>query len=520
MLFEAYHADSRDKLKELIDQGVMVDSIVTDPPYELSNCGKTSPNRVFFEMMFPKNSKIKSDGSSENYLPFFINKVFELSSIGLDPSKSSTMPIGAMTFNNDFQFRNDDIINTKESSIGISDSITRNDIETENSKHLGSFFLELTDSTKLFQLLNHAGSGFFSGKLGIGFRVCPSSFPSFFHSLCSIGNVDYNIWFSDSAFSDFISTCLRTESEPILTFDLVDSFNKNLTTTSASIFLTILYLSGAKLFKTKIFGSDFDSQLIGTLSTTSGLPSMFKSTKISVVDDSANLAFSFNIITHKIDITTKGFMGKEWDGSKIAFDVGFWRQCYDILKPGGYLLAFAATRNYHRMTSCIEDAGFEIKDTISYIFGQGFPKSLNISKQLEKKGDLENAEKWKGFGSALKPAHEMICLARRPLSEKTIVENVIKHGTGGINIDGCRVAISNDDPNQRKNTSTRNSTHWGNGAYENAVQLDMNKGRFPANLIHSCFCSEYMLKSDVTSEQKKQLQEWLNENSKCEMLYV
>lgn len=117
-----------------------------------------------------------------------------------------------------------------------------------------------------------------------------------------------------------------------------------------------------------------------------------------------------------------GFMGKEWDGGDIAFRSDTWKLAYDLLKPGGYLLAFSASRNYHRMAVAIEDAGFEIRDQIMWIYGSGFPKSLNV-------GD--------GWGTALKPAHEPIVMARKPL-EGTNKQNIEKYGTGGINIDGCR----------------------------------------------------------------------------------
>ena len=121
---------------------------------------------------------------------------------------------------------------------------------------------------------------------------------------------------------------------------------------------------------------------------------------------------------------SKGFMGKEWDGGDVAFRPETWELALKLLKPGGHLLAFSASRNYHRMAVAIEDAGFEIRDQMMWLYGSGFPKSHNV-------GD--------GWGSALKPAHEPIVMARKQLSEKSIKENVLKHGTGAINIDGCRV---------------------------------------------------------------------------------
>ena len=171
----------------------------------------------------------------------------------------------------------------------------------------------------------------------------------------------------------------------------------------------------------------------------------------------------------------RGFMGKEWDGGDIAFRTDTWKLAYDLLKPGGYLLAFSASRNYHRMAVAIEDAGFEIRDQIMWIYGSGFPKSLNV-------GD--------GWGTALKPAHEPIVMARKPL-EGTNKQNIEKYGTGGINIDGCR--IQGDDTGGERKTTTRKSRD------ENNVWTDDNsgmkqeenhfadadpKGRYPANVMH------------------------------------
>ena len=171
----------------------------------------------------------------------------------------------------------------------------------------------------------------------------------------------------------------------------------------------------------------------------------------------------------------RGFMGKEWDGGDIAFRTDTWKLAYDLLKPGGYLLAFSASRNYHRMAVAIEDAGFEIRDQIMWIYGSGFPKSLNV-------GD--------GWGTALKPAHEPIVMARKPL-EGTNKQNIEKYGTGGINIDGCR--IQGDDTGGERKITTRKSRD------ENNVWTDENsgmkqeenhfadadpKGRYPANVIH------------------------------------
>jgi site-specific DNA-methyltransferase (adenine-specific) len=120
---------------------------------------------------------------------------------------------------------------------------------------------------------------------------------------------------------------------------------------------------------------------------------------------------------------SKGFMGQTWDGGDVAFDPETWAEVLRVLKPGGHLIAFSGTRTYHRMAVAIEDAGFEIRDQLAWIYGSGFPKSHNL-------GD--------GWGTALKPAWEPICLCRKPL-EGTNIANMAKHGVGGLNIDACRI---------------------------------------------------------------------------------
>lgn len=154
------------------------------------------------------------------------------------------------------------------------------------------------------------------------------------------------------------------------------------------------------------------------------------------------------------------FMGKRWDYDVPSVEI--WQEVLRVLKPGGHLLSFGGTRTYHRMVVNIEDAGFEIRDQIQWIYGSGFPKSLNVGN---------------GFGTALKPANEPICLARKPLIG-TVAENVKTHGTGAINIDGCRVATSELTP--RNNAIGQNGWKNSSGGYIEPSPLR----RFPANVIH------------------------------------
>ncbi len=220
-----------------------------------------------------------------------------------------------------------------------------------------------------------------------------------------------------------------------------------------------------------------------------------------------------------------GFMGKAWDNTGIANNKEMWSECLRVLKPGGHLLAFSGTRTYHRMASAIEDAGFEVRDMIEWMYGSGFPKSLNIGKAVDKiqgnkrevtkirtdgnKGggantydddnyvwdkpfeETKGTSEWEGWGTALKPAHEPICMARKPLSEKTVAENVLKYGTGGINIDESRVGYEPDDLKeaQKKRDSFKNSKDGYQDEFVGGKADDFKNelnatGRFPANLIH------------------------------------
>jgi site-specific DNA-methyltransferase (adenine-specific) len=220
------------------------------------------------------------------------------------------------------------------------------------------------------------------------------------------------------------------------------------------------------------------------------------------------------------------FMGKEWDKGVPAIE--FWIEMLRILKPGGHLLSFSGTRTYHRMAVNIEDAGFEIRDMIEWLYGSGFPKSLNIGKAVDKLqgnerevvgdnirlGDKKAYDKnpqnpffhtdnistmgkitkgtseWEGWGTALKPAHEPICMARKPLEKVlTVAENCLKWGTGGINIDESRVEFG-DETDSRIGTDALagGSKESMYGAYSDVkdknIQMYKGNGRFPANLIH------------------------------------
>lgn len=177
---------------------------------------------------------------------------------------------------------------------------------------------------------------------------------------------------------------------------------------------------------------------------------------------------------------SRGFMGKEWDGGDVAFNPETWRLVFDLLKPGAHLCAFAATRNYHRMAVAIEDAGFEIRDQLAWIYGTGFPKSHDVKKDLEKHG-VDGAP-WQGRGTALKPAWEPIVLARKPL-QGTVAMNVMKHGTGAINIDACRIGESGGTKDFPTGVGNKKNEVFGKYGAAETKEID-GLGRFPANILH------------------------------------
>jgi site-specific DNA-methyltransferase (adenine-specific) len=177
-----------------------------------------------------------------------------------------------------------------------------------------------------------------------------------------------------------------------------------------------------------------------------------------------------------------GFMGKKWDALPPGQDWA--EECLRVLKPGGHLLAFGGSRTYHRLAVAVEDAGFEIRDQIMWLYGSGFPKSLDVSKALDRgqTGDITapatpEAVKWSGWGTALKPAHEPVVVARKPLIG-TVAQNVERFGVGGLNIDGCRV-------------DAETTTGWGDDGsklYEGGLSREGGEprpaeGRWPANIM-------------------------------------
>ena len=163
------------------------------------------------------------------------------------------------------------------------------------------------------------------------------------------------------------------------------------------------------------------------------------------------------------------FMGKKWDYDVPSQEI--WEECYRVLKPGGHLLSFAGSRTYHRMAVRVEDSGFEIRDQIMWVYGSGFPKSHNIGKKVDE---------YEGWGTALKPAHEPIVMARKPF-KGSVAQNVLEWGTGGINIDDSR--IGTDEELGRDFTKGKSDIFGGGSGIPGSVTTGNSQGRFPANII-------------------------------------
>jgi DNA modification methylase len=244
-----------------------------------------------------------------------------------------------------------------------------------------------------------------------------------------------------------------------------------------------------------------------------------------------------------------GFMGKKWDSSGIAYSVELWEQCLRVLKPGGHLLSFGGTRTYHRVAVAIEDAGFELRDSIAWLYGSGFPKSLDVSKAIDKQAGAERevlgrnpnsreqavkeenlyelgtvgktafdtapstpeAQQWQGWGTALKPAFEPVIVARKPI-EGTVANNVLKWGTGGLNIDGSRIGYADEADggdwdrfkgHQSKKIMFKNLD--GNIAENLDERVDNGKqtGRWPANIILDPYSAELLDEQSGTLKSGK-----------------
>ena len=278
------------------------------------------------------------------------------------------------------------------------------------------------------------------------------------------------------------------------------------------------------------------------------LASVAEAGGVGGVGDSADRALSFDLVAHRAILSwrptvLRGFMSSLWDGTGVETDTRLWRECLRVLKPGGHCLAFGSPRTWHNLQTAIERSGFELRDSIAWLYSQGFPKSLDVSKAIDKAAGAErevvgtqllrgtaasssahignlaggtgvgakrsiditapatpDAERWQGWGTALKPAFEPVVVARKPL-EGTVAANVLAWGTGALNIDGCRVG---DGGGTTKGNPPKGESNgiYGNGINGACEIVDLGKGRWPANVILDEHAAAELDRQSGTSESR------------------
>ena len=559
-MYRILEGDVTEQLKTLADESV--DAIVTDPPYELSENSKTSPDRVVFEFMFPDYANGDVERMSESELLGFVRQILLLGCGGILPTKTTAMPVSAMALDKQSLLREVEIEDKCKPTSSVTEGDGAHNRNAEEDKGRSCLQLKLADPAHLFEILNEIGAGFDAGGIGIGFSLPSASLPTFLERSRIIRRVLDDIGMDADTFAKLVSTLRGTENKVMLRLDLSGAFVHDGSAIAALIFFALFEIAGA--------------EFIRTTTRASCLSAKFKAAQFRVINPATHRAFAFDCLVHPTSISSKGFMGKGWDGSRVAFVVSTWQEALRVLKPGGYLLAFGGSRTYHRLACAVEDAGFEIRDQIAYFYssdierndfletlssaqqesflkafgrpsildwtyGSGFPKSLDVSKAIDKAagakrevagydasrsrpnrlyegGAIGNiggtgkisdrtdngatqttpatdaAMQWSGWGTALKPAHEPIVVARKPLVG-TVAANVLQYGTGALNIDGCRVEYEGT-PNPAANPLFRVEhgyrTQVGSDAAGSSFSIKPNGGnvtanalgRWPANVIH------------------------------------
>lgn len=238
----------------------------------------------------------------------------------------------------------------------------------------------------------------------------------------------------------------------------------------------------------------------------------------------------YDLLTGK----SAGFMGSSWDATGVAFDPETWRAVMRVMKPGGFLVAFGGSRTWHRLACAIEDAGFEIRESVAWLHGEGMPKGIDVSKAIDKVAGVEReiigtkhglpgysltdgngdhrtygrglgntgtgeaecaitapatdaAKQWQGWNTSLKPSFEPAVVARKPLASKTVVENVLEHGTGALNIDACRIEAHDSQLAEKyasvQNAGPRENTIYGKDDRDRAGAAPHPAGRWPTNVV-------------------------------------
>jgi DNA modification methylase len=474
-----HEGDCVEVLRTMADNSV--DAIVTDPPYGLTN-GNTEGfsdrlGRVLLDVVLPdlydanvaagRIGKFAGPLDSVTFLDFMNRSIGEKSRIAV-PESPVDLKCDA--------FRQQEVKNARIGSVAVPDGKLSCVDDTKVVKNHGDFILQLGSSrnatlcngfSRLFRKLD-------AGRFCVPVVIpCNSLFSGFLGTLDPTG---------PSLLADIVRLCDNPQGQPggpagvvtgdgtevkaMLSFDLRRGLIELLPADTADTGDLFFFVSAA--------------EPVRAVSGAGSLPPKFEPRTFGVVGCSANRAITFHFhkeVLHLLHYSRKGFMGKEWDSEVPTTEV--WAECLRVLKPGGHLLSFAGTRTQHRMAVNIEDAGFEIRDMIAWVYGSGFCKVGYIK-------DRDGNHVREGWAGSLKPAMEPITMARKPLTG-SMGANVLEWGTGGLNVDGCKVGTDvRTDPGKVAGKSfaakfgpDSTGSHKWNGCGPKEVQ-----GRWPANLIH------------------------------------
>ena len=269
------------------------------------------------------------------------------------------------------------------------------------------------------------------------------------------------------------------------------------------------------------------------------LASVAESSGVGGVGAPADRALSFDLVAHRAVLSwrptvLRGFMSSLWDGTGVETDTRLWRECLRVLKPGGHCLAFGSPRTWHNLQTAIEKSGFGLRDSIAWLYAQGFPKSLDVSKAIDKAAGAErpslgvvkgaassntaslgefaptyhatapatpDAERWQGWGTALKPAFEPVVVARKPLVG-TVASNVLAWGTGALNVDGCRISMGDEKPPTGSGGPNTRTSMAGGIMHGTGGNITPPAGRWPANVILDEHAAAELDRQSGTSESR------------------
>jgi DNA modification methylase len=522
-----HHGDCLDILRSLPDASI--DAVVTDPPYNLSNSGNRDEDclrRILTQVQLPDTHEGDSEPFQFGYLPTPGGSGTELRledwSVAVDPRVA--MPESPVDFQGPTVFQHE-VEHGEETAVTIAERVLPLVPDTKIVEDGCDVVLKFADARNT-SVCNGTCRCFTEP----GFGLLAFDVTAVLSSRCDDPGVNLG---RERRRDTDVGLKHLTEGQPksatgvVASSGAVDTFMLRLDLRNRTG--ELVATSGAVQQDTS--GSRAAPELVGAGPGARGLPPVFESYRVSVINGATLGTFTLHLpaISHLIKPrVTGGFMGRAWDGWESPASYYRWcaawaTECLRVLKPGGHLLAFGGTRTWHRLACGVEDAGFELRDTITWLYSQGFPKSHDVSKAIDKAAGAarevigvnedylkrkpngmkttgattygysvtdyptdarvttpatDAAKQWSGWGTALKPASEPILVARKPLAG-TVAQNVMQYGTGALNIEGCRVATNNDlvRPAISRTNNEVFGTGLGAGVQVNPI------GRWPANVI-------------------------------------